>query len=207
MLLSRTKCEMTSQSKGVTEDHLKKRNNGKFPWKIIFPLLVTVVLILSYRGRVDILGTLRDRSPLRVSIPAQVEVGSCYAYEYGYAIPVVMDYTPYKRELPYKLKRGQEKPLWLAVKNQEMSESLEEASLHVTFPPSVRVANSKSWVCLGTGSNACYIDFNRSLHPQGSICLEPVFVTPTESGPYELRYSIPAKNHQTLNGTLKLEVQ
>ncbi len=169
-------------------------------------LLLVGVLSGVFGGRLDLKKTILQRAPGEWSTSAQAEIGSCYAYEYGYKVPVVMEYTPYKRELPFKLKKGQEKPLWLAVRNREMSESLEEASLHITFPPSVSIRNNKPWVCLGTGSNTCYIDFNRSLHPDGSICLDPLFITPNKNGPVDVKYLLPTKNHRVLEGTLRLDV-
>lgn len=170
-------------------------------------VVIIVVFFVYYGGRLDLKRTLQRFTLGEWSTPAQAEIGSCYAYEYGYHVPVVMEYTSYRREMPFKLLKGQEKPLWLAVRNRESSESLGEGSLHLTFPDTVAVRGNKPWVCLGTGSNTCYIDFNRNLHPDNSICLDPLFVTPYKNGPLDVKYMLPTQNHQTLKDTLRFKVE
>ncbi len=177
----------------------------KFKKKLFWCLILLAILFAG--GRLDLRSVLQDLSHGGVSFPAQVGMGSCYAYEYGYDVPVVMNYTSYMEKTPFRMKLQEEKPLWLAVHSNEPSRSLEEGSFHVTFPPSVRVRFDKPWVCLGTNSNACYIEFNRSLNPDGSICLEPIFVTPMMKETVVLSYNVSTKDHRSTPGHLKLAVR
>ena len=168
-------------------------------------LIIIAAVLLGWRF--DILDTLISLAGLKGSRPARIELGSCYAYEYGYDVPHLMQYVPYAKKKPFQLNVSQEKPLWLAVSSKETAESLEEGSLHITFPNSVNVRWDKPWICLGTGNNTCYIEFNRSLHPDDhTICLEPLFVTPAITGPLSVKYVIPTKDHRATKGNFELGV-
>jgi len=167
-------------------------------------IIVVLIIVALLGGRLDCREFVRQKLP--VSMPAQVEIGSCYAYEYGYKVPVVMDYTPYKGSEPYRLKNGEKKPVWLAVKSHELK-SLEEGSLRVTFAKNIEVEGRKPWVCLGTNSNSCYIDFNKALHPDAVFCLEPLTITPRDDGGTKLEYSIIFKDRLAEKGTVRFQVE
>ena len=174
--------------------------------KVWFIAGAMLIFILFFGARLDVRKSLERFVPGAWSMPVNAEIGSCYAYEYGYDVPVKMDYIPYRDNRPFNIAAAHEAKLWLAVRNRESAESLEEGSLHVTFPESVEIRSAKSWVCLGTGTNGCYIDFNRSLHPQGSICLEPLLVTLTKPDLMHVEYSVTAKNRRAQGGVLDLIV-
>lgn len=118
--------------------------------RVIFWIIIVGVVYGCLQWRPDVRAILSTRFRSIGSFPARVDLGSCYAYEYDYEVPVKMDYTPYRTSKPFKLLSDIEKPLWLAVRSKESSKSLEEGSLHVTFPASVVVRSEKPWVCLGT---------------------------------------------------------
>lgn len=174
--------------------------NSRKRWFLGFLVFLAIV----WGWRLDWQKTIEKWAPGEWATTPRLEIGSCYAYEYGYRVPGVMDYIPYSSRVPYTIKRGQEKPLWLAVKSREVKYSLEGGALHLTFPSTVAVRNERPWVCLGSGSNSCYVDFNRALHPNGSICLEPLFITSDKKEPFDIHYAIPTKDHQTFKGRIRI---
>lgn len=149
----------------------------------------------------------------------KMTVGSCYPCEYGLETEdCSMHFVPFP---PRSITCGNPCQLYLALQNDERLVSVEDATLHVSFPKGSRMqddqgvdlwdmAKKKSpWLCLGTGNTSCYLRLG-DLHPMRPSCFEAMRVTfpaPEPGKPYLVAYQIVAKNRPPAKGQFSIQLR
>lgn len=149
----------------------------------------------------------------------KVTIGSCYPCEYGLDNQdCSMRFVPFPVE---PITCGNPCKLWLALQNDERLISLEDATLHVSFPQGSKVQDDQGvdlwdmakkrspWLCLGTGNTSCYLRLG-DLHPVRPGCFEAMTVTFPSVGQgvvYPVSFQVVTKNRPHAKGRFFVRVR